>query len=197
MPTNLDELLPGMAAGDRDAFGRFVAGAELTVRRSLRSFAARVDTEAVVQETFLRVWQVAPRFVPDGRDDGLVRLAIRIAHNLAVSELRRRREAPLDEAAVADEAIAPAEIDPLLRRVILLCLEKLAGPPRSALVARLESGGAEPDVALASRLGMRPNTFLQNVTRARRLVSACLEGQGLGLDAARADDRASTTREAT
>lgn len=179
--TDLDELLPSLAAGDQDAFGRFVAGAELAVRKSLRSFAALLDTEALVQETFLRVWQVAPRFTPDGGAHALLRFTVRVARNLAVSELRKRREEPVgDEGPTATvEAVA---VDPLLRRVILLCLEKLSAPTRGALVARLESAGAEPDHAIAMRVGMRPNTFLQNVTRARRSLADCLETQGVALD---------------
>ncbi len=183
MDLNLDLLLPSIAAGDKEAFGRFVAGAEPSVRRGLRSFARHVDTEAVVQEAFLRVWQVAPRFVPDGRDNGLLRLAARIAHNLAVSELRRhKRHEPLDETGeIATGATEVLAVDPLLRRVIVLCIEKLAGPTRAALDARLESGGTEPDAMLAERVGMRPNTFLQNVTRGRKLIADCLEQNGVTL----------------
>ena len=44
---DLDHHLPGIVAGDADAFGRWVAGAELQVRDSLRPFAASVDAEAV------------------------------------------------------------------------------------------------------------------------------------------------------
>lgn len=65
--SDLDSFLPAILAGDVDAFGYWVAGAEARLRNSLRHFAAVVDTEAVVQETLLRVWQVAPRFVSDGR----------------------------------------------------------------------------------------------------------------------------------
>ena len=91
---DLDRYLPAIAAGDPDAFGHWVAGAEPRVRLSLSSFATRVDTEAVVQETLLRVWQVAPRFRPDGRPDGLVRLAVRIAGRF-----------PLEAAAEAHRAL--------------------------------------------------------------------------------------------
>ena len=68
---DLDHLLPGIVAGDADAFGRWVAGAELQVRDSLRPFAASVDAEAVLQESLLRVWQTAPDFKPDGRPNAL------------------------------------------------------------------------------------------------------------------------------
>ena len=66
-------------AGDKDAFAAWLAGAERPVRISLRSFAVKVDTEAVLQEALLRVWQVAPRVRPDGRSNALLRFALRSA----------------------------------------------------------------------------------------------------------------------
>src|SRR6185503_17869574 len=97
----------------------------------------------------LRVWQVAPRFVPDGRADGLVRLAVRIGRNLAISEVRRTRAAPApdgDVAAASAEADAPARPpDPMLRRTIAECRDKLPTRPREALDARLTTAGGEPD----------------------------------------------------
>jgi RNA polymerase sigma factor (sigma-70 family) len=187
---DLDRHLPAIAAGDPDAFERWVAGAEPRVRSSLSSFAAAVDAEAVVQEALLRVWQVAPRFRPDGRPNGLLRLAVRIARNLAVSDLRARgRNVPEDDAGLAHllDALAAAEVpewpDPLLRRLIEACREKLAGRPRAALEARLRAGGTEPDAALAARLRMRLNTFLQNVTRARKALAECLKRGGVDVEA--------------
>ncbi len=187
---DLDRHLPAIAAGDPDAFERWVAGAEPRVRGSLSSFAAAVDAEAVVQEALLRVWQVAPRFRPDGRPNGLLRLAVRIARNLAVSDLRARgRNVPEDDAGLARllEALAVAEVpewpDPLLRRLIEACREKLAGRPRAALEARLRSGGTEPDATLAARLHMRLNTFLQNVARARKALAECLKRGGVDVEA--------------
>ena len=51
--------------------------------------------------------------------------------------------------------------------------------PAEAIQARIDSAGAEPDAVLAERLRMRRNTFLQNVTRARRLLAACLRRRGI------------------
>jgi RNA polymerase sigma-70 factor (ECF subfamily) len=181
---DLDEHLPSIRAGDPDAFGRWVAGAEPIVRRGLRSFAAEVDTEAVLQETLLRVWQVAPRLTRDGRPNGLLRLAGRIARNLAISERRRPRADAADQAEI-DLAAAPAvsALDPFLRRTLADCRAELPGKPAQALEARLAAGGLEPDEALAARLAMRSNTFLQNFTRARRLLAECLKRHGIDLDA--------------
>jgi DNA-directed RNA polymerase specialized sigma24 family protein len=179
--SDLDSHLPAIVAGDAVAFGRWVAGSELRLRASLASFAARVDVEAVLQESLLRVWQVAPRFVPDGAPDALLRFAVRVARNAAVSELRRLGAAPLpeDEAPVA---VAQPELpDPLLREVIRGCREKLPKKPAACLTARLEQGGLERDEVLAERLDMAPNAFLQNITRARKLLAECLERHGVPL----------------
>ena len=178
---DLDEHLPGVQAGDPDAFARWVAGADMTVRLSLRSFAAHVDVEAVLQETLLRTWQVAPRFVHDGRENGLLRLAIRIARNLAVSERRRTRP---ELGAPGEDALPyePHEPDPMLRKVIDDCRRGLPDKPALALDARLRSGGAEPDEILAGLLHMRINTFLQNVGRARKLMADCLARRGVRLE---------------
>jgi len=187
--TDLDPYLPGIALGDEDSFAAWLALAEAPLRRSLRRFAAAVDTESVVQETLLRIWQVAHRCEPDGRPNGLLRLAVRIARNLAVDEVRRRGS-PLPIGAPADGApddTAPIEPpvlpDPLLRRQIARCFEKLAGAPRRALLLRIAHAGGASDHLLADQARMRLNTFLQNVTRARRLLARCLERAGVRVPA--------------
>jgi RNA polymerase sigma-70 factor (ECF subfamily) len=179
---DLDTELPAIAAGDADAFARFVAGAETRVRESLASFAAVIDVEAIVQECLLRVWQVAPRVEPDGRSNSLLRFSIRVARNLAVSETRRRRVDPALtsrlEREVIDDACEPAVSDPLLREVIARCREKLPDKPAQALAARLD-GPWRADAEIAATLGMRANTFLQNFGRARRLLAECLGKHGI------------------
>ena len=88
----------------------------------------------------------------------------------------------LERALAGDvELAARAPTDPLLRRVIETCRDALPRKPGLALVARLESAGAETDDDLALRLGMTKNTFLQNVTRARKLLFECLERHGVDL----------------
>jgi DNA-directed RNA polymerase specialized sigma24 family protein len=178
---DLDIHLASIVAGDRRAFAAWLGGAEASVRDSLRSFASVIDVEAVLQESLLRVWQVAPRFEPDGRPNGLLRLGVRIARNLAVSEVRRTKATPvappkLDE---LENTAAPAVSDPLLREAIIDCRSKLPPKPRQALDSRLASGGAQDDAELAEAVGMRLNTFLQNFTRARALLADCLKKRGI------------------
>lgn len=186
---DLDRFLPAIAAGDPDAFGRWVADAELRLRASLHGFARGVDVESVVQESLLRVWQVAPRVETDGRGDSLLRLAIRIARNLAISELRRNRQDPtaddeLERLVDHENPGPPAEpvFDPLLRDKIERCRGKLPKRPAQALAARLEARGGQPDQVLAEGLGMLLNTFLQNFTRARRFLLECLKRHGVDIE---------------
>jgi DNA-directed RNA polymerase specialized sigma24 family protein len=185
-PNDLDVHLTAIASGDTAAFARWLSGAEPIVRASLRSFAARVDVEAVVQETLLRAWQVAPRVEHDGRPNGLLRVALRAARNLAIDDVRRtgRREepvAPEHEALATAPADAPPPADPLLRRIIAACFDKLPAQPAAALRARLDTAGADADAALATRCNMRLNTFLQNVARARKHLLLCLAENGVAV----------------
>jgi len=186
---DLDLHLPGIIDGDQAAITAWLVSAERPVRDALRSFAASVDTESVVQEALLRAWQIAPRIEHDGRANALLRFAVRAACNLALDEVRRRRRyrPPDDDEAFErflDQLVdrGPAPPDPLLRKLIQKCRSLLAPQPRRALEARLEASGGESDQAIAARLGLKLNTFLQNFTRARRALAECLERQGVQLD---------------
>ncbi|RMG48294.1 MAG: RNA polymerase sigma factor [Acidobacteria bacterium] len=166
-------------AGDRDAFAAWTRVAEPWLRRGLRPFARQVDVESVVQETLLRMWVIAPRLRLEGPRASL-RYAGRIARNLALEECRRRR-IELLEPDDPPETAAPADPlpDPGLRAAIARCLKRLTPRPRRALLARLEARGGDSDRELAARAGMRLNTFLQNVGRARRQMARCLERHGV------------------
>jgi len=187
MTTNLDIHLQAIVLRDTNAFAQWMAGgAEATVRESLRSFARVVDVEAVLQEALLRVWQVAPRFVPDGGANGLMRLGIRIARNLAISEVRKNKstkpaaEEEIEDAA-AEAAAVPELPDPMLRRVLAKCFELLPDQPKSVVVLRLANLG-QADVDLAQMVHMRLNTFLQNFGRARKMLGECLKKNGVAID---------------
>jgi RNA polymerase sigma-70 factor (ECF subfamily) len=90
-----DELMSRIAAGDRGA-------AQMLMSRNLprilglarRMLNDEMEAEDVSQETFIRVWNAAPRWRP-----GQARVSTwmcRIAINLCHDRLRRRREIPTD-----------------------------------------------------------------------------------------------------
>ncbi len=180
---DLDHLLPAIAVGDAEAFGQWMAAAEPSLRRSLRGFATQVDTEAVLQEGLLRVWQVAPRVRTDGRGNSLLRLAHVVVRNAALDEARRlgtQREQPDEEPVVGMEVAPP---DPFLRELIQACFDALPPTPKKLLTMRLEALGGVHDKELARRAKKTLNTFLQSITRAKRLLGECLERKGVSLEA--------------
>lgn len=185
--TDLDQHLSAVVAGNVQAFSMWMRGAEPVLRDSLSSFSALVDTEAVLQETLLRIWQVAPRFRPDGRPNGLLRLGLRTARNLAASEVQRPEVSSVGPVTSADtpppfEGVEGKQPDPMLRRTIRTCHDRLPDQLGQAITARFDSAGGEPDAVLAERQGMSTNTFLQNITRARKFLKECLHRHGIDLD---------------
>lgn len=181
--TDTDRDLEAIAAGDHNAFARWVAAAEPRVRLSLYRFCRFVDTEVVVQETLLRMWQLAPRFTPDGGPDALLRYAVRTAHNLAVTEARRNRTRnPIDLPEPAESGVIdpPPLSESELREAVEGCLKELPRRPGSAIRARLREPHVRED-ALAKGLGMTANTFFQNIRRARLALLECLQRRGFAL----------------
>lgn len=185
--TETDRAYERARAGDPQAFAEWMELVHLPLRRSLGRFARAVDVEAVVQETLLRMWiQVTDPGRSLHGENASLRFTLRLARNVALEEVRRAR---LGHLVSLDGLDGPPDIpadpdpppDPALRRAIAACLEALRGPARDALSMRLRLGHRLPDAVLAERLGMKVNTFLQNVVRARRSMSRCLEERGVRL----------------
>ena len=181
----MEEAFRLSQAGDMEAFARWMGMVEMPLRRSLLRFARAVDTEVVVQETFVRMWLVAcdPQRQLSG-PDASIKFALRVARNVALEEMRRyRQERFVDLAgleALPEGSVLPDPPDPALRRAIEDCIRRLPGQPRAALTARAQSGG-RPDREIAADLCMKLNTFLQNIVRARKLLTDCLERRGVRL----------------
>lgn len=183
--SEVDTLFARARAADSAAFADWMGGVELPIRLSLRRFARAVDVESIVQETFLRMWILAqdPERSLEGTDASL-RFAIGMARNLARAEARRMgRETLLPPEDLPEVAVHPDPTsDPGLMLAIRECIEKLSKKPMEALRARLQWGAMLMDRELAQQVGMTLNTFLQNVTRARKLVLICLERRGIPLE---------------
>lgn len=85
------ELFERVQSGDprayRELVERHVRGIHAFVYRMLGS---RAEAEEVCQESFLRLWQQADTFVARAKPSTWL---YRVAHNLAIDRLRRRREA--------------------------------------------------------------------------------------------------------
>jgi RNA polymerase sigma-70 factor, ECF subfamily len=135
-PNDDMQLIRRMAGGDRLAmqvlYGRHRVRAFRFILRFLRDEAAAED---VLAETFLDVWRQAGDF--EGRSS-VSTWILSIARFKALSDVRRRRDAPYDEEAaaeIADEADDP-EIDVAKRdkgAALRRCLEKLSAEHREII----------------------------------------------------------------
>lgn len=102
------ELFERVQSGDprayRELVERHVRGIHAFVYRMLGS---RAEAEEVCQESFLRLWQQADTFVARAKPSTWL---YRVAHNLAIDRLRRRREASqpvdVDEVPTSERASA-------------------------------------------------------------------------------------------
>jgi RNA polymerase sigma-70 factor (ECF subfamily) len=85
-----DALILAVASGDAGAY-RALCARYLTpiVRYASRLLSDPHEAEDVAQETFLRLWQGAARYEPRGHKPST--WLFRIAHNLCVDRLRKRR----------------------------------------------------------------------------------------------------------
>jgi RNA polymerase sigma-70 factor (ECF subfamily) len=124
----------------RAAAGEARASRELVTRHlgavvafAHRMLGERAAAEDVAQETFLRMWDQASRWEPRAR---LRTWLLRVAHNLCIDRLRRRREVGLTEAAdIADPAPDPlnARHQRQVAASVTAALAKLPARQRAAI----------------------------------------------------------------
>jgi RNA polymerase sigma-70 factor (ECF subfamily) len=151
-------LIAAIAAGDRDAFGRFY---DLTapmafglIRRVLRDPEAAAE---VLQEVFWQVWQDAPRYDPT-RGTPEAWLVMR-AKTRAIDRLRSIRRRDRTFVAPADESVAQRREDPAPnpavvaedRGLIQTALAQLPEPQRRVIELAFFEGLTHSEIA--TRLG--------------------------------------------
>jgi RNA polymerase sigma-70 factor (ECF subfamily) len=168
------ELLAGYAAGE-DAAAR-----TLTLRHAPRVFAlARrmlgdaAEAEDVTQETMLRLWRMAPN-----GEEGRAVLGTwlyRVASNLCIDRLRRRRKADSDAVAeIADEAPGAVRRLEALDRAAALEFALAALPERQRLAIVLRHFEERGNPEIAAILGVSVEAVESLLARARRELATRL-----------------------
>jgi RNA polymerase sigma-70 factor, ECF subfamily len=118
-------LIELVATGDvrayRQLVDRHLRGIHAFTYRMLGS---RAEAEEVCQETFLRLWEHAGRYVPHAKPSTWI---YRIAHNLSIDRLRRRRE--------SSSGVAPDDLPGSERPSGLFQERQLAEAVQQALAA--------------------------------------------------------------
>jgi RNA polymerase sigma factor (sigma-70 family) len=174
-----DERLARLAArGSSRAFGAVYERYHQALYRYCRSIL-RDDTDAqdALQSTFMRA---LPALKRGQRSAPLRPWLFRIAHNEAISLLRRRRgsEEPLSDASMP---VAPSAEEQVAERTRLATLiEDLAALPerlRGALVMRELNGLSHEEIAIA--LDTSPGAAKQAIFEARRGLQEVSEGRAM------------------
>jgi RNA polymerase sigma factor (sigma-70 family) len=179
LPRIGDERLARLAArGNSRAFAAVYERYHQPLYRYCRSIL-RDDTDAqdALQSTFTRALAALQR---GQRSAPLRPWLFRIAHNEAISSLRRRRRGEVGLTDAALPIVPSAEDQAGDRARLSLLMGDLAALPdraRSALVMRELSGLSHEDIALA--LGTSPGAAKQAIFEARRALTECAEGRAM------------------
>lgn len=173
-------LLSSIARGDKRAFEELYVRHCIRVHRLLeRMMGNRAMAEEVLNEVFLAVWQSAGRY--EGRSEPLTWL-LSIAHNKAVSGMRRRRDAnaSLDEAAEIEDATDTPDV--IVQKedkgaIMRHCINALSLDHRTILdlVYYQERSISEA----AEILGIPEGTVKTRVFHARKKLSELLLARGI------------------
>ena len=135
----------------------------------------RALAEDVVQETLIKAWQGLPGFRGESPLRGWV---LRIAHNTAISMLRKRRDDVRDpftmperdgEISLEREVAGKAMLDELW-----VILDRLDETSRTMIVLRELEGMSYEDISAAMRLPLP--TVKTRLFRARKTLANALEG---------------------
>ena len=181
MTTTTDEdLLKRIAAGDRLAMRVLFARHRLRLHRFvLRMVRDETVAEDAVSDTFLDVWRQAGDF--EGKSQVSTWLTS-IARFKALSALRRRREAGLDEefaAGIEDEADTPEVISQKLDKsaAIRLCMDRLSADHREVLDLVYYHEASVEEVA--EIVGIPEGTVKTRLFHARKKLAELLKAAGI------------------
>jgi len=175
-----------VARGEDDALGQlYDRFGQAVYALCLRIVRDGATAEELTQEVFVRLWRSASSFEPErGRVSTWL---LRIAHNLALNELRRRQSRPVvapdtdwdsTSAALTDTS---GESDPSLvaalrerAEVVRQALRQLPAPQREAIELAFFGGLSQSEVAaaLGAPLGTIKSRIRLGMQRLRELLVA-------------------------
>ena len=172
-PEVLEPLLLRLAKGDQEALGELYHRARASVYGLALSFLKRAhDAEDVTQDTFIRVWENAPRYQPQGTPLAWI---LAVARNLSLMKLRERGKTQDMEPEEWDRL---AGENPLVtaedRQVIQAALGGLSDEERQVVILHAVTGWKHREIADLLELPL--STVLSKYRRALQKLKETLEG---------------------
>lgn len=171
------QAIRDIRAGRIDAFGRIVDRHAPRLRCTLgRFFREPADLDDVLQESLLRAYRNLDRYDPTLPLGPWLR---RIAVNVALDELRRRRRAPKVEDSQELLEAQPVVADPLRQRELAQLLEEVERvletmPIELAAVFRLRVQDELSYAEIAQALDVPLGTVMSRLARARGRIAVRL-----------------------
>ena len=164
----LEQFTHGDADAFEDLFRQFQRRVFAWIVRIVRD---RGIAEDLTIETFWRIYRARARFRPDG---DFAAWAYRIATNLALKHLRRRRR---EEALVGDVAQEDPKLGQEIGEQMQRAVTKL--PPKLQVVVMLALVEEQPYQEIADALGIAVGTVKSRVFRAVRILRKQLKQKGV------------------
>ena len=169
----LDRLLSGVAAGEREALAQLYRRTRTAVYGLALSYVKNAhDAQDVTQDTFVRVWDSAQQYRPQGSPMGWL---LAVARNLALMKLRQgARQEQLDEEEWdAIPADSPA-VTPEDRQILQTALASLADQERQVVMLHAVTGLKHREIATLLQVPLA--TVLSKYHRALKKLRVQLEG---------------------
>ncbi|WP_074769804.1 RNA polymerase sigma factor [Magnetospirillum fulvum] len=179
-----DDLLRAVSRGDRGAFAALME----RHARAMLTLATRVtrnvdEADEIVQDAFLKVWKMAPRWQPD-REAKFTTWLYRVVLNASLDVRRRSRYAPLEDAGDPVDA-NPGGLDLAVAhqrdRLVAQALDDIPSRQRAALSLHYYAEMSAPQAALIMELTVPAvESLLVRGKRALRLALARRGITGIG-----------------
>lgn len=169
-----EELIARARTGDRKAFRSLVEDhVDRLHRLGYRMLGTQEEAEDVAQESFVRLWKALPDW-----ETGRAKLSTwlyRVASNLCIDRLRKRREVALPEDFDAPDPNASTERsfeDMQRRTAVKSALDALPERQRLAILLSHYEGCSNPETAKV--LGVSVEAVESLLSRARRSLKQLL-----------------------
>ena len=172
-PQELEKLLTGLAAGDRDSLAALYHRTRAAVYGLALSYLKNgQDAQDVVQDTFVRAWEKAEQYRPQGKPLGWL---LAIACNLSLMKLRERtktQDIPDDQ--WENLAIETPSVTAEDRQVLEAAMKELSDEERRIVMLHAVAGMRHREIA--SLLEIPLSTALSKYHRALKKLKTVLKG---------------------